>query len=103
MKFEGNGVLFRGESASNSQKITAPPKQNIFDFMLTFCAEHCITEIFWRRKIKCLESSETTECEKNINKLNVARKEHSGSFQSQRRRQRQNFTRIFSSKTPVLA
>ena len=42
LKFEGNGVICRGESASITQKFVAPPKQTIFDFVLTFCSENFI-------------------------------------------------------------
>ena len=40
LKFGGNGVIFRGESASNAQKFVARPKRAIFDLMLTFCSEN---------------------------------------------------------------
>ena len=47
LKFGGNGVIFRGESASNTQKFVAPPKPRIFDFVLTFCFENFMSKIFW--------------------------------------------------------
>ena len=46
LKFGGNGVIFRGESASNTQKFVAPPKRTIFDFVLTFCSENFMKKIF---------------------------------------------------------
>ena len=42
LKFGTSGVIFRGESAGNTQKFVAPPKRAIFDVMLTFCAENFI-------------------------------------------------------------
>ena len=40
LKLGGNEVIFRGQSASNIPKFVAPPKQAIFDFVLTFCSEN---------------------------------------------------------------
>ena len=40
------GVIFQGESADDAQKFVAPPKRAIFDFMLTFCSENFMQQIF---------------------------------------------------------
>ena len=52
LKFGTSGVIFRGESAGNAQKIVASPKRAIFDFMLTFCSEN-----FIQKKILGVENS----------------------------------------------
>ena len=39
LKFGGNGVVFRGEAASNTQKNVAPPKRAIFDLTLHLHAD----------------------------------------------------------------
>ena len=50
LRFGENGVIFRGESAINTQKFVAPPKRAIFDLVLTFCSENFIKNIFWASK-----------------------------------------------------
>ena len=44
LKFGGNGVIFRGESAVYAQKFVAPPKRAIFDLMLQFWSENVIKQ-----------------------------------------------------------
>ena len=50
LKFGGNGMIFRGESASHTQKFVAPPKRAIFDFVLTFCSENFKNKILLASK-----------------------------------------------------
>ena len=61
LKFGGSGVIFRGDSASNTQKFVAPPKGAIFDFMLTFCYENFIL-----KKKMGIEKSSVGNCLKRV-------------------------------------
>ena len=52
-------MILREESASNTPKFIAPPKQSIFESCLLFAPKISCKNFLGRRKIKCQESSET--------------------------------------------